>query len=172
MAHGSVSDVLEEHVISVLVYCAYGGAGQALGWCMASVGWSWCAWRFLRRVLLWLLLFLLAKVGGCLVDAIYEQGYCGEIFDCGNVRVDKHVGVNACEVIGVQPEDPAHGVFDHRTAAVMFDAVLGCMAASEKTHVVACVSFLKSCCGVPLIPYCAEDSCPDPWCSGLLQLCE
>ena len=171
MAHGSVSDVLEEHVISVLVYCAYGGAGQALGWCMASVGWSWCAWRVLRRVLLWLL-FLLAKVGGCLVDAIYEQGYCGEIFDCGNVRVDKHVGVNACKVIGVQPEDPAHGVFDHRTAAVVFDAVLGCMAASEKAHVVACVSFLKSCCGVPFIPYCAEDSCPDPWCSGLLQLCE
>ena len=27
VAHGSISDVLEEHVIGVLVYCAYGGAG-------------------------------------------------------------------------------------------------------------------------------------------------
>ena len=86
--------------------------------------------------------------------------------------VNKHVDVNACKIIGVQPEYLVHGELDHRAAAVVFYAVLGCMAASEKTHVVACVSFLKSCCGVPLIPYCAEDSCPDPWCSGLLQLCE
>ena len=96
---------------------------QSRGCRRAATSWrAWCGRCFLRRVLLWLL-FLLAKLGGCLVDAIYEQGYRGVIFDCGNVCVDKHVNVNDCKIIRVQPEDLVHDEFDHRAAAVMFNGI-------------------------------------------------
>lgn len=54
----------------------------------------------------------------------------------------------------------------------MLHGIFGGMAASEKANVVVRVTLLKSSCGVPFIPYRAKDSSPDPWCRGLLQLCE
>ena len=119
-----------------------------------------------------LLLSLLSEFGGGCVDAIYEQSKCGEILDSVNVCVDQHESVHAGKEVGVQSESLAHGTFENRATTIVFYGILGGMVASEKAAVVACVSLLKSSCHVPFIPYCAEDSGPDPWCSGLLQLCE
>ena len=139
---------------------------------MCCVSWSWCGRGLLRRVVLRLLLYPLAKIGGGLVNAIYEQSYYGEVFGSVDVCIDQHESVNASKVVGVQSEDLAHGAFDNWAAAVMFYAVLGGVTALEKANVVRCVSLLISSGGVPFIPYCAEDSGPDPWCNGLLQLCK
>ena len=168
MAHGSISDVLEEHVVGVIVCCACGHGGYALRRCLLCGNCSRCDWC----VLLILLLSLLSEFGGGCVDAIYEQSNCGEILDSVNVCVDQHESVNAGKVVGVQSESLAHGTFENRATAVVFYGVLGGTAASKKAVVVACVSLLKSSCGVPFIPYCAEDSSPDPWWRGLPQLCK
>ena len=99
MAHGSSFDVLEEHVVGVIV-CWVCGVAEALRWCMACGKCSWGGRSILYGTLL-SLPPLLAKFGGGCVDAVDGQGYCGEVFDSANVRVDQQESVNAGKVVGV-----------------------------------------------------------------------
>ena len=168
MAHGSISNVLEEHVVGVIVHCVCRWVGEVLCWCMVRDYCLRCGQCIVCGALLLVALSPLAKFSCCFVDSISEQSYCGEVLDGGNVCVHQHEGMNVGEVVSIQSEDPIHGSLENRAAAVMFYGVLGVMATLEKARVMACVALLESPCSVPFIPYCAKDSRPDPRCRGML----
>ena len=80
---------------------------------------------------------MFAEVVGGHKDSISEECYGGQVFQCADVGINEHEGVNVCEVIWVEAKYLRHCLFDYWAATIMLYGVFGVRAAPEE----ACVEW-------------------------------
>ena len=80
------------------------------------------------------MLFFAELVGGH-EDSIGEECNGGQVFQCADVGINEHEGVDVCEIVGVEVKYPGHDLFDHWAAAIMLYGIFGGGAALEEAGV-------------------------------------
>ena len=78
---------------------------------------------------------MFAEIVGGYEDSIREECDGGQIFQCADVGIYEHEGVDVCEIIGVEVKYPGHGLFDYGAATIMFYGIFGGGAALEEAGV-------------------------------------
>jgi len=74
---------------------------------------------------------LFAEVVGGHEHSIGEESNGGQVFQCVDVGINEHEGVDVCEIVGVEVKYPGHDLFDHWAATIVFYGIFGGGAALE-----------------------------------------
>ena len=80
---------------------------------------------------------MFAEIVGGYEDSIREECNGSQVFQCADVGIYEHEGVNVCEVVRVEAKYPRHCLFDCWEATIMLYRVFGVRAAPEE----ACVEW-------------------------------
>ena len=68
-------------------------------------------------------------------DSIGEECNGGQVFQCADVSVYEHEGVDVCEIVGVEVKYFGHDLFDYWAATIMLYGIFGGAAALEEAGV-------------------------------------
>ena len=78
---------------------------------------------------------MFAEVVGGHEDSIGEECNGGQVFQCADVSVYEHEGVDVCEIVGVEVKYFGHDLFDYWAATIMLYGIFCGGAALEEAGV-------------------------------------